>query len=204
LTRKPRGTGIKLAMVATHPIQYQAHWFRSIAAEPNVDFEVLFCHNATPSDQAQAGFGVPFRWDLPLLEGYPHRFLRNAARVPSCQTFRGMDTPDLSKIVRDYDAVIVSGWHYKSAWQAIYGCWRSETPVLMRGDSHLHTERALAKKLLKRPFYRAAIPRFDACLAVGKWSTEYFLHYGARPDRVFFVPHSVDDERFSANRNNTV
>jgi len=40
--------------------------------------------------------------------------------------------------------------------------------------------------------YRFCISRLDACLAIGQWSGEYFRHYGARPDRVFIVPHTVD------------
>jgi glycosyltransferase involved in cell wall biosynthesis len=50
---------------------------------------------------------------------------------------------------------------------------------------------------LKWPLYRWFIPKFDACLAVGKWSKDYYLHYGASPDRIFFVPHVIDDERFA-------
>ena len=68
----------------------------------------------------------------------------------------------------------------------------------MRGDSHLHTPRSRLKKLAKSVAYRRFIPRFDACLAAGQWSREYFLYYGARPERIFFVPHAVDSERIAA------
>jgi glycosyltransferase involved in cell wall biosynthesis len=63
---------------------------------------------------------------------------------------------------------------------------------MVRGDSHLNTPRRAIKRTLKYPVYRALIPRFDACLAAGVWSREYYLHYGARPERVFSVPHAVD------------
>jgi len=55
------------------------------------------------------------------------------------------------------------------------------------------------KKLIKVLPYRYFLRRMDACLAVGKWSEEYFLWYGAPPERVFFVPHAIDD-RFLAVR----
>jgi glycosyltransferase involved in cell wall biosynthesis len=54
----------------------------------------------------------------------------------------------------------------------------------------------MAKRAVKSLAYRRFIPRFDACLAAGQWSREYFLHYGARPERIFFVPHAVDSRRF--------
>jgi glycosyltransferase involved in cell wall biosynthesis len=53
------------------------------------------------------------------------------------------------------------------------------------------------KLVAKWPFYRWFVSKLDACLPVGKWSSEYFLHYGARPDRVFVVPHSVDTDYFA-------
>jgi glycosyltransferase involved in cell wall biosynthesis len=31
---------------------------------------------------------------------------------------------------------------------------------------------------------------------VGKWSKEYFLHYGAEEERIFFVPHAMNDSFF--------
>lgn len=185
----------KLAVVATHPIQYQSPWFRAMAADPRLDLHVFFGHNATATDQASAGFGVQFEWDVPLLEGYPYSFLRNVARRPSVGTFSGIDTPEVPEVIRrgGYDAVLVNGWNHKSSWQAILACWRTKTKVMVRGDSHLRTVRSNLKKLIKALPYRAFIPRFDACLAVGIWSREYYMHYGARPDRVFVVPHVVNE-----------
>src|SRR5438309_1390208 len=107
-----------LAILASHPVQYQAAWFRALAAHPEVELEVLFCRAATPREQAAAGFGVEFDWDVSLLDGYPHRFLRNMAHKPSLHGFSGIDTPDVKEIVEQekFDAVIINGWHYKSAW----------------------------------------------------------------------------------------
>jgi glycosyltransferase involved in cell wall biosynthesis len=190
----------RLAIVSTHAIQYQAPLFRAISSNPGIDLEVLFCHNATPKEQAAAGFGVEFHWDVSLFDGYRYRFLKNVAAQPTVAGFWGLDTPELTKLIQQkrYDAVIINGWHYKSAWQAMRACWKTETPVMARGDSHLHTERPAAKRLAKWPFYRWFIPKLDACLPVGKWSRDYFLNYGARPDRVFIVPHVVDTKFFSS------
>ncbi len=188
----------RLAVATTHPIQYHAPWFRALAEHREIDLEVLYCHQATPQEQANAGFNVEFDWDVSLLEGYPHRFLRNVARKPSLNGFAGLDTPELATIVKDgkFDAVIVTGWHYKSAWQAMRACWKTGTPVMARSDSHLHAGRGLLKRTMKRPLHSWFIPRLDACLPVGRWSRDYFLHYGARPDRIFIVPHVVDVDFF--------
>jgi len=184
----------RLAILTTHPIQYHAPWFRALASNAELDLEVLYCHKVTAREQAAAGFGVEFDWDVPLFDGYPHRFLKNVAKHPSLTDFRGLDNPEINKIIENgrYDAVMVSGWHYKSAWQAMRACWKTKTPVMARSDSHLHTKRSTAKRAAKWPFYRSFIPQLDACLAVGKWSRDYFLHFGAKRDRVFIVPHAID------------
>ncbi len=188
----------RLAIVTTHPIQYQAPWFRAMAAHPELDLEVFFCHRATAREQADAGFGVEFDWDTPLTEGYPHRFLANVAAHPSIARFAGLDTPEIRDIIgeRRFHAVINCGWHRKSYWQSIRACWKSGTPVMVRSDSHLHTRRSALKQAVKLPAYRMFIPRMDACLAVGRWARDYYLHYGARAERIFFVPHAIDERRF--------
>jgi len=188
----------RLAIVSTHPIQYHTAWFRRLAAEPGLDLEVLYCHDATAKEQADAGFGVEFDWDVSLLDGYPHRFLRNLSKQPGIAGFGGLDTPEIKDIIarERFDAVMINGWHYKSAWQAMRACWRTKTPVMVRSDSHLHTDRSGLKRAGKWPFYRWFISRLDACLPVGTWSSDYFLHYGAAPERVMTVPHVIDTDYF--------
>jgi len=188
----------RLAVISTHPIQYHSAWYRAMAAHPGLALHVYYCHQATRREQAGAGFGVEFDWDIPLLEGYPYTFLENVADSPGYGRFGGFDTPEIKEIIRrrEYDAMLVNGWHYKSAWQAIWACWTSKVKVMVRGDSHLHTPRGIAKRAVKSFTYRRFIPRFDACLATGQWSREYFLHYGARPERIFLVPHAIDRRRF--------
>lgn len=194
-------TPFRLAIVTSHPVQYQIPWYQAMAAHPELSLEVLYCHHATPQEQAAAGFGVKFEWDRPLLEGYAHRFLKNVSPVPSVNTFDGLDNPEIATLLNPsrYDAVLVSGWHYKSAVRALWAGWRNELKVFARGDSHLRgAPRSLPKRAVKQLLYRSFIPRLDACLPVGQWSKEYFLAYGAKPERVFRVPHTIDEGFFAA------
>jgi glycosyltransferase involved in cell wall biosynthesis len=190
------GGPYRLAILTTHPIQYHGQWYRALAAHPDLDVHVYYCHQATPQEQASAGFGVEFDWDVPLLTGYPYTFLKNVAKTPGLGRFAGLDTPEIREIIRSrqYDAVMVNGWNYKSAWQAIRACWKSNVKIMVRSDSHLHGQRSLITRTVKSLAYPRFIRRLDGCVAVGKWSREYFLRYGAHPDRIFTIPHTVDDE----------
>jgi glycosyltransferase involved in cell wall biosynthesis len=194
VTGRPRRVGI----LATHPVQYYAPWYRALARR--VELEVFFAHRTTAAEQGAAGFGVAFEWDVPLLDGYRHRFLENRAQRADASTFAGCDTPEIAALVRggDFDAFIVHGWASRSYWQAIAACRRAGTPVLVRGDSQLETARPRLRRLLKYPLYRLFIPRFDAYLVVGERARAYLLHYGADPRRMFFSPHAVDNAFFGA------
>jgi glycosyltransferase involved in cell wall biosynthesis len=191
------GARLRVGLLATHPIQYYSPWYRALARE--VDLHVFYSHRQTAAGQAAAGYGVAFEWDVPLLDGFTSTFLRNVARRPRVDAFWGCRTPELGGVIRDqrFDAFLVHGWNTCSYWQAITACWRTGTPVLVRGDSTLGTPRAGWWRAVKWPLYRAFIPRFDACLVVGARAREYFTHYGAKPARCFDAPHAVDNAFFA-------
>lgn len=182
---------MRVAFLNSHPIQYHSHWFRALSTHPELDVEVLYCWKPDAAAQGRSGFGVAFEWDVPLFDGYKYRFLKNIAKTPSTDSFSGLDTPEIRSLIKSgaYDAVVTNGWHYKSGWQAMRACWSADVPVLVRSDSHLHTQRSAFARMAKEIPYRWFISRLDGCLPVGRWSAEYFLHYGASPGRVHIVPH---------------
>jgi glycosyltransferase involved in cell wall biosynthesis len=188
---------MRLAIIASHPIQYQAPLFRHLALK--ADLVVFFGHAATPADQAAAGFEVAFDWDTELLSGYSHIFLRNVAAQPSVNTFKGCDTPEIGKRLAEdhFDAVLLMGWYRKSFIQALLASKRLGLPVLVRGDSQLNTPRGFAKQVAKSISYPALLRLFDVGLYVGERSREYWTHYRYPVSRLFFSPHCVDGEWFA-------
>ena len=188
---------IRLAIVASHAVQYQAPLFRGLASR--LDVTVFFCHRHDPEQERQAGYGQAFSWDVPVLEGYRHTWLDNVARRPGVNRFSGCDTPDIGRHLRDgrFDACLVHGWYLKSYLQAIAACRRLGIPVLLRGDSQLTTRRGLVKRALKYVPYRMLLNSVDGHLVVGSANREYLQHYGVPGDRLFDVPHAVDDAWFA-------
>ena len=186
----------RLAIVASHPIQYQAPWFRALARV--TDLTVFFCHRQDGAGQADAGFGVRFEWDVPLLDGYDHRWLENRARRPDVSQFRGCDTPEIAPLLRDrsFDACIVCGWYLKSYLQAIRACRKARVALFLRGDSQLATPRSALVRAGKHLPYRWLLRRVDGHLYVGEANRQYLRHYGVAESQLFFVPHFVDNAFF--------
>ena len=190
-------TDMRLGVLASHPIQNHAPLFRELARR--CDLKVYFAHRQTPEGQAAAGFGVPFDWDVDLLDGYDNAFLSNRASRPSSSRFLGCNTPDIADHVRGsgFDAFVVSGWNLLSYWQAVWACRRAGVPVLIRGDSQLSTQRKAVLRLAKNALYPWLLGWFDGFLYVGQRNKDYLRRYGVPTDHLFFVPHCVDNKAFS-------
>lgn len=188
----------RLAVLTTHPIQYYAPLFRELAAR--LDLTVFYAHRATPADQAAAGFDTAFDWDIDLLSGYDHVFLRNIAADPNASRFSGCDTPEIGERLDGgrFDAVLALGWHVKSLLQGIVAAKLRRLPVLVRGDSQLGLQPSPAKRLAKRLAYPSLLRAFDAALAVGSRNRAFFRHYHYPEDRIFRSPHAVDNARFAS------
>jgi hypothetical protein len=167
---------MRLGILATHPIQNHAPIFRELAR--HCDLTVYFAHRQTPEGQAQAGFGVPFEWDVDLLSGYESAFLDNRSRHPATNRFFGCDTPGIDAAIGRgrFDAFMVTGWGVKTYWQAVMACRRRNVPVLIRGDSQLPARRRAALRLAKELIYPRLLGLFDGFLYVGRRNRDYLRH----------------------------
>lgn len=74
----------KIAVLTSHPIQHQVPLFKKIIKQSNIDLMVYYCctdHGLKNS--YDVGFGISFKWDIPLLDGYKYNFLKNYSITPS-------------------------------------------------------------------------------------------------------------------------
>jgi glycosyltransferase involved in cell wall biosynthesis len=188
----------KLAIVASHPIQYYAPWFRHLAQQTGLQIKVFYLWNFGITQQQDVAFQTTVQWDIPLLQGYDYEFVPNISRRPGTHHFWGLNNPGLVDQVRTYgpDAVLLMNYNYISLYQFLWHWPRSQAPLLFRGDSHvLNAPRGL-KGQVKRHWIRQIYRRFDACLYVGQANRGYFEYHGVPADKLFFAPHAIENERF--------
>ena len=133
--------GIRVGLLATHPVQYYVPWYRALARA--VDLRVFYCQRPTPEQQAAAGFGVPFEWERPLLDGYDHLFSReprspSGSRLLLGLRYPGDRGPDPRRTPRRLHRPRLGN---QGDWQAMWACWRERIPLIVQGDSQLPTAR---------------------------------------------------------------
>jgi glycosyltransferase involved in cell wall biosynthesis len=189
---------LRLAIVCTHPIQYYAPVFRTLARSDAVLPRVYYTWSqAAEGATFDPDFGARFAWNIPLLEGYEHQFVNNTAKNPAASRFFGVKTPDLSREIGAWgaDAILIFGWPLYSHLCALVQS-KGRLPVLFRGDSTLLDSIKPLRKLARRLLLRWVYSHVDVAIAVGKNSLDYFRWCGLPAERVVIAPHSVDTLRF--------
>lgn len=189
---------IRLAVVISHPIQYYAPWFRELTRQPGLLLQVFYLWDFGVSRQRDRGFGQQIQWDVPLLEGYDHTFVANAARDPGTHHVAGLDNPSLVVDLLRWgpDAVLLFGYAYRSHLRLLLDPRLWGVPLMLRGDSHQLAPRMGLKPLLAQLLRNLLFRRFAAGLPVGQANAIWMSHSGIPRQRQFLAPHAVDNARF--------
>ncbi len=190
----------KLAIVTTHPIQYNAPLFELLAKRGKIGIKVFYTWGKELlENKFDPGFERKIEWDIPLLAGYEYEFLENTASDKGSHHYRGIDNPGIIDAIERYDAdaVLVYGWSFKSHLRTMR-YFHGKLPVLFRGDSTLLDDkpgspRTLARRLFLRNIYR----NIDFALYVGTNNREYFSKIGLKDDQLVYAPHAVDNAKFA-------
>ncbi len=209
MIREPEGTmqragrRVRLAYLVSHPIQYQAPLLRRIAQEPEIDLTVFFGSDFSVRGYRDAGFGVDFKWDIPLLDGYRHEFLpklrdRGNASFASPLNYGIVRRLRGSGGDAAFDALWVHGYATSNALHGIVAAKLLGIPVLLRAESWLGDhERGGVRLAMKNMFFAGLKRMVDGVLPIGTLNAEYWRHYFGDDVPQFAMPYAVDNVYFS-------
>lgn len=188
----------RLAIVASHVIQYQDPFFRQLADDPEIDVTVFYCSRAGADVYHDNDMQTSLRWDIDLLHGYKHIFLSNLGRGDG---YARLINPGLIRaiILGRFDAVLFFlGWGTITSLMGIAACRLSTTPFLLYGDSSFPPAEISWHARLRARFLRAIFALAGGFMASGVLNAAYYRHYGAPERRLFLLPWAIDNERFAA------
>ena len=191
----------RLAIVASHPIQYQDPFFRLLARESEIDLTVLYCSRHGAETYRDEDMGTTMRWDIEMLHGYRFEFLRNFGRNPNTGYARLINPGIVPALMGNkYDAVIfMLGWGSVSALLGIAACRIARIPFFIFGDSSFPPPEETARVRLRAGLLRALFALPTGFMTCGKLNADYYVHYGADPKTFFLLPWAVDNERFATS-----
>ncbi|MCH6201336.1 glycosyltransferase family 4 protein [Aquiflexum sp. LQ15W] len=188
----------KLAIVSTHPIQYNAPWFRLLSERTNIQVKVFYTWSQRQTQFFDVSFGKEIKWDIPLLEGYDYEFVDNISKKPSSSHFQGIDCPMLISTIESFfpDTILVFGWNLKSHLKVLRH-FKGKVKLWFRGDSTLLDESKGFKTLLRRILLTWVYSHVDKALYVGAANKAYFLKHGIKEVDLLSAPHAIDNYRFA-------
>ncbi len=189
----------KLAILTSHPIQYQAPLFKTLARDPYIDCMVYFCWDfGVDKKSFDSEFKEYVQWDIPLLEGYAYQFLKNYAPQPSSGFWGQINFAIIREVWSNkYDAIIVMGWNSFTNIMAMGTAWVRGTPVMIRGENPMNqellksgTKRRIKKIVLGMLFRNASI-----MLCIGEENKKFYEYYGVPSKKLIMCRYAVDNER---------
>lgn len=196
----------KLAVLTSHPIQYQAPLFKLLAQRQEIDLTAYFCWNVGVEKEAfDLEFGKKIKWDIPLLEGYKYKFLKNFSLKSSSEFWGQINFGIINELKKNkYDFILIFGWNSFTNWLAFLTAFIFKIPVLLRGENPLNQEllkpkwKIKIKKIILGRLFR----HISAFLYIGEENKKFYRYYGAPEGKLFFVPYAVDNERYIAAAEN--
>ncbi|HWK05463.1 MAG TPA: glycosyltransferase family 4 protein [Puia sp.] len=192
---------MKLAIIVSHPIQYNTPLFRLLTERDIIEIMVFYTWGeAVLENKYDPGFGKVIHWDIPLLEGYPSQFLKNTSTEPGSHHFNGIINPDSIQRIDEWqpDALLIYGWNFRSHLK-LMRYYKGRIPVYFRGDSTLLDQQAGMKSLIRRIILKWVYRHVDKVFYVGENNRNYFKEAGLKESGLILAPHVVDNEFFQAN-----
>ena len=190
---------LRIAVVDSHPIQYHYQYFRLLAANPAIELMVFYCWD-TRDGVHDPNYGK-VEWDVPVLEGYRHRFLRNWSPRPGPgdRLFAQINPGLIAELTpANFDVVWVWGYSNLSSWIAVMTARLRGLRVIFRGESTLDVPRSRIKQLVKETVVRGFLKMVDGVAYSCAANRRYYAHYGVPPERLIFSACAVDNQFFQA------
>src|ERR1700719_581032 len=188
-----------LAILTTHPIQYQVPLWQALALDGRVPFEVwyLTSHGVRPSRDRE--FGQTFSWDIDTLAGYPHRFLSTVEGSTPAAFWKCRLSERLRDRLRTSGAAAlwIQGWQVAAYWQAVREARAAGVEVWLRGESNDLAPQPPWKRSLKRSQLGWLFRRVDRFFYIGAANRRLYEKFGVTEPQLYPAPYAVDNARFA-------
>src|SRR5216683_1080269 len=188
-----------LAILTTHPIQYQVPLWQALARDGRVPFEVWYLTDHGTRSSRDREFGQTFAWDIDTLSGYTHRFLDVDRRATPASFWKCRLRERLRNRLRasQASALWIQGWQVAAYWQAVREARAAGAEVWLRGESNDLAPQPTWKRTLKRLRNEWLFRRVDKFFYIGKANRRLYEESGVDREKLYPAPYAVDNERFA-------
>ncbi len=196
----------KLAIITTHPIQYQIPLFKSLKKK-GIKFKVFFASkHGVVKNKIDPEFLRKVKWDInsDMLKGYESKFSK--VQKYNVNDFRlYYDNIERELLEGNFNYILILGWNNIHYLRAIYFAVKNNIKILLRVETNLKFTKNLIKKILKKIVLKFFFKKVSYFLSIGKLNKEFYLSHGVKKNKILSAPYFVDNDFFniSLNKKNT-
>ena len=186
----------RLAVLATHPVQYFVPVFRGLAATPGWHCRVFVgCLHGVDAPSYDPDFGMSFAWDCDLSSGYQRTALTSWP-LAALSGWRGVlagGWAALRLLLWRPDVVLIYAYSPSFISTASLLLALARVQIVLRADTSDEAySRSAAKSWLRDQVLSAYYRCCAWILPIGAESYRHFLRLGVSPARLRTVPYAVD------------
>jgi glycosyltransferase involved in cell wall biosynthesis len=185
----------RLAVITTHPIQYQAPIWRLLAKTQEFDVHVYFGSDFSVRGFEDAEFGTHFSWDVPLTEGYSHSFLSTDPGINRPEDLRLTMAEFRDKLLefRPDCALLTAYTPFPFYLKALVILRSLGIPIVMRAEAtDVAVQRSAFKEFSRDLFLKILYSQIDGFLTIGYNARQHYLTRGIPEHRLYFSPYNID------------
>ncbi len=188
-----------LAIISTHPIQYQIPIWQALAKDGRVPFEVWYLTDFGTHPDLDLEFDKTFQWDIATLSGYPYRFLKGSKGVSPASFWACR----LRERLRDrlaaarVKAIWIQGWQVAGYWQAVHEARAAGIKIWLRAESNDLRPVPYWKRPIKRAALGRLFSRIDRFFYIGSANRRLYESFGIPDSKLATGLYAIDNARFS-------
>jgi len=187
-----------LRIFASHPVQYHVPLFRALV-ESGLNIEVRYYHSGTAGKVGRdPEFGLDIQWDIDLLSGYPHRIFLHETVMYSRREQLRFFLPMTTWVLKERTPILLMSWFIESAWLIWALALLCRIPVLVLSETTPLSYAATPKPGWRTRLLSWLLSRSQAGLYIGTRNRKFYSQMGLPENKLFPVPYSVDNARFSS------
>jgi glycosyltransferase involved in cell wall biosynthesis len=181
----------KLAVLATHPVQYQCPLWASVSRSRDLKLKVFFGSDFSIRGYTDTDFTTHVAWSQDLLQGFDYVFTGDKSWHPLL--FRaGKSLYDALDAYQPTD-ILLNAYLPLFYWQGLRWACQNQVRVHFRGDTtDVDRRRGRVAGLLRNLVLDHFYGHVDAFCAVGEHSREHYLARGIAARRITESPFCVD------------
>ena len=185
----------KIAWFDTHPIQYNTPAYEAIDKDKKISQTVYYMSDFSIRKYFDEQFDTHLKWDIPLLNGYKSKFLKNYSFLNHGSFFSYINISIFYEIIKNkYDLGITHRWSSVSHFFVCISCKISGTPYSVRGDSNSYmiNPKNIFQSTIRKIIFRNA----NVVFFIGAQNKKFYLSHGVAEKKLIRMPLCINNSFF--------